>query len=189
MLLAHRRDVARGMVCGVPWRGMSCGYVGVNDGWRQVKATGMVTEPSNEARNGNIALTGEVDVAACPHPSADVAEFVIVLAFGMGPAEAAQRGRMSLASAFDRVQASYVREWLRFHEHTVGPRTSDGTHTLEESRQSAARTLAVHAPDSTFASDRSKRPRRDRRTKTPLRLPGTAVDLYGTNPPALALPH
>ncbi|HEX9483841.1 MAG TPA: glycoside hydrolase family 15 protein [Gemmatimonadaceae bacterium] len=187
MLFAQRLDVALAMVCDVPWRGMSCGYVGVNDGWRQVKATGMVTEPSNEARNGNIALTGEVDVAACPHPSADVAEFVIVLAFGMGPAEAAQRGRMSLASAFDRVQASYVREWLRFHEHTVGPRTSDGTQTLEESRQSAARTVAVHAHESTFASDRSKRPRRDRRTKTPLRLPDSVVDLYGMSAAVLAI--
>src|SRR5260221_7485119 len=168
---------------------MSCRYVGVNGGWSQVKATGMVTEPSNEARNGNIALTGEVDVGACPHPSADVAEFVIVLAFGMGPAEAAQRGRMSLASAFDRVQASYVREWLRFHEHTVGPRTSDGTQTLEESRQSAARTVAVHAHESTFASDRSKRPRRDRRTKTPLPLPDIVVDLSGMNAAVLAIPQ
>jgi len=75
------------------WQAASCGYVGVNDGWRQVRASGHLTELYTEARDGNIALTGEIQLAKCRRASDDPAraEFVIALAFGTGPAEAAQR--------------------------------------------------------------------------------------------------
>src|SRR5258708_20944562 len=166
MLFARRQDVALAMACDAGWRTMSCGYVGVNDGWRQVKADGLLAEPSNEARNGNIALTGEVDLSACARPAPDIAEFVLVLAFGLGPAEAAQRGRMSLASSFERVEASYIREWSRFHEHTVVPRAATTDATPEESRQVAPPHLAGPAHGSTQAHSPPTKPaRRDRRTR------------------------
>ena len=189
MLFARRQEVALALACDAGWTAMSCGYVGVNDGWRQVKADGYLSEPCSDVRDGNIALTGEVDLAACNRLREDVAEFVLVLAFGLGPAEAAQRGRMSLASSFERVQASYIREWARFHEHTIGPRSvgSDAT-TPEESRQSAARDLAVHANSSTYAhNQKAKRSRGERRKQTPVSLPESVVDLYRVSAAILAV--
>ena len=188
MLFARRQEVALALACDAGWAAMSCGYVGVNDGWRQVKTDGYLAEPCHEARNGNIALTGEVNLAACRRLGGDVAEFVLTLSFGLGSAEAAQRGRMSLASAFERVQASYLREWARFHEHTVGPRASgNGTTTPELSRQSAERELAVHAHGSTHAHEAAKRPRRERRKRTTVDLPDSVIDLYRMSAAILAI--
>ena len=187
MLFAKRQEIALALACDAGWTATSCGYVGVNDGWRQVRADGFLSEPSAEARNGNIALAGEVDVAASARPSSEVAEFVVVLAFGLGAAEAAQRARMSLASAFDRVKASYIREWMRFHEHTVGPRASDGVATPEESRQTAARDLASHADESTYVHTTQRSKRSERRRQTPMVLPESVVDLYRTSAAILAI--
>jgi len=190
MLFARRQEVALALACDAGWRATSCGFVGVNDGWRQVKSSGFLNEPSHEARNGNIALTGEVNLATCARPSEDVAEFVIVLAFGLGAAEAAQRGRMSLASSFDRVQASYIREWTRFHEHTVGPRAAanGGATTPEVSRQSAERDLAAHAHDSTHAHEPvPKRSKPERRKRPQIELPASVVDLYRMSAAVLAI--
>lgn len=189
MLFARREQVALALACDVGWSAMSCGYVGVNDGWRQVKTDGFLSEPSPEARNGNIALTGEVNLAACPRIGNAVAEFNLVLAFGLGPAEAAQRGRMSLASSFERVQASYIREWVRFHEHTIGPRSQDNGATMpEQSRQMAARELAAHAHGSTHVhAVKAKRAVGERRKKTPVHLPDSVVDLYRMSAAILAI--
>ena len=192
MLFAQRQEVALALACDAGWRAMSAGYVGVNDGWQQVKTSGHLADPCSGVRDGNIALTGEVDLVACSRPSEDVAEFVMVLAFGLGPAEAAQRGRMSLASAFERVQSSYIREWARFHEHTVGPRAdSDGVTTPEVSRQLAERDLAAHAHGNTHAheptSKRLKPARPERRKHWSIDLPDSVIDLYRMSAAVLAV--
>jgi glucoamylase len=189
MLFARRQDVALALACDIEWNAMSCGFVGVNDGWRQVKTDGYLSDQCHEVRAGNIALTGEVNLAACPRRPDGAAEFVLVLALGLGPAEAAQRARMSLASSFERVQASYIREWSRFHEHTIGPRSiGSATTTPEQLRQSAVRDLAVHAHGSTHAHDQKlKRPSEERRKQTPVDLPESVVDLYRMSAAILAV--
>jgi glucoamylase len=189
MLFARRQDVALALSCDAGWSAMSCGYVGVNDGWRQVKEHGYLAEPCPEVRAGNIALTGEVNLAGALRPQPEVAEFVVVLAFGLGPAEAAQRSRMSLASSFQLVQDSYTREWTRFHEHTVGPRLSNADSTMpEQARQTAARDLASLAHGSTHAHrETPKRPKGERRRKPPITLPDSVVDLYRMSAAILAI--
>jgi glucoamylase len=190
MLFARRQDVSLALTCDVGWREASCGYVGVNDGWKQVHAVGHLAERYTEARDGNIALTGEVHLAHCRRETDDVAaaEFVLALAFGTGAPEAAQRARMTLASSFERIQSSYVRNWTRYHEHTHGPAMSPGKGvTPEEWRRTAARDLAVHAHHSTHVHDDRKRPARDRRKRTPIDLPESVVDLYRMSAAVLAI--
>ncbi|MES2179735.1 MAG: glycoside hydrolase family 15 protein [Gemmatimonadota bacterium] len=189
MLFARRREVALALACDADWTAMHCGYVGVNDGWRQIRSTGQLSDASAEARDGNVALCGEVNLARASLAHANVAEFLIVLSFGLGPAEAAQRARMSMASSFERVRASYVRGWTRFHEHTIGPRAvSDDARTPEESRQDAARDLAVHADESTRAHvPTGDRPKRERRKRTPVDLPESVLDLYRMSAAILAI--
>ncbi len=189
MLFARRHDVALALACDTGWTATSCGYVGVNDGWRQVKQRGHLFDPCAGVRDGNVALTGEVRLGENRRQGdrPDRAEFMMVLAFGLGPAEAAQRARMTLASSFERIQASYIREWEHFHEHTIGPRHADGDVTPEQARRSAARDLAAHAHGSTHAHEAAGARVRERRRRAPVELPSSVVDLYRMSAAILAI--
>jgi glucoamylase len=189
MLFARRGQVSLALACDAGWRATSCGYVGVNDGWRQVRAAGFLTDRFTEARDGNVALTGEIDLAEArvQHDGA-VAECMLALAFGSGPAEAAQRARMTLASHFDGIERSYVRGWTHFHQQTAGPvpSTEEAMHP-EATRQAAERDLAAHAHRSTRPHMTTrKHPPRERRNRTPVELPTSVVDLYHTSAAILA---
>jgi glucoamylase len=189
MLFAQRADVSLAVMCDAGWRAASAGYVGVNDGWRQVRTAGHLTDLFTEARNGNVALTAEVRLGERRREDDDasVSEFIVALAFGGGPAEAAQRARMTLASQFDRIQASYVRNWARFHEHTHGPATPGKTTTPEESRRRATRELAALAHDSTHAHEAKRKRKTERRRHTPVEMPESVVDLYRMSSAVLAI--
>jgi len=188
MLFAQRQGVAMALSCSTGWSAASCGFVGVNDGWRQVRAAGRLTELYTEARDGNVALAGEVELHSDTRDRSDVeATVVIALGFGAGAAEAAQRTRMTLASQFDRVVASYLRAWTRFHEHTRGPAIPGHFVTPEESRRAAARELAVHAHQSTVAHEPRTAPPRERRRRSRIQLPESVVDLYRTSAAVLAI--
>jgi glucoamylase len=113
---------------------------------------------------------------------------MIALAFGSGPAEAAQRARMTLASHFEGIERSYVRGWTDFHQQTVGPAPSaeEAMHP-ESTRQAAERELASRAHGSTRAHlTTRKRPPRDRRNRTPVELPASVLDLHHTSAAILA---
>jgi glucoamylase len=188
MLFAQRQGVALALSCSSGWSAASCGFVGVNDGWRQVRAAGRLTELYSEARDGNVALAGEVVLQPDGRAAGDVeATVVIALGFGSGPAEAAQRARMTLASQFERVVASYLRGWTRFHEHTRGPALPGHFVTPEESRRAAARELAVHAHQSAVPHEPRTAPYRERRRRARIQLPESVVDLYRASAAVLAV--
>ncbi len=188
MLFARRSDVSLALMCDVGWTAASAGYVGVSDGWRQVRKAGFLTDLYTEARDGNIALTAEVQLGEHRRDGDPaVSEFVVALAFGGGPAEAAQRARMTLSSQFERIEASFVRNWTRFHEHTHGPVHSGGMATPEESRRRASRELAAHAHESTHAHATTPPRKAERRKRTPVELPESVVDLYRMSAAVLAI--
>lgn len=188
MLFAQRQGVALALCCSAGWSAASCGFVGVNDGWRQVRAAGRLTELYSEARDGNVAVAGEVELHPGTRDGNDTeAVVVIALGFGSGPAEAAQRARMTLASQFERVVASYLRGWTRFHEHTRGPAIPGHFVTPEESRRAAARELAVHAHQSTVPHEPRTAPYRERRRRARIQLPESVVDLYRASAAVLAV--
>jgi glucoamylase len=188
MLFAQRQGVAMALCCSAGWSAASCGFVGVNDGWRQVHAAGRLTELYSEARDGNVALAGEIELHPATRDRNETeATVVIALGFGSGPAEAAQRARMTLTSRFDRVLSSYLRAWTRFHEHTRGPALPGHFVTPEESRRAAARELAVHAHQSTVVHEPRLAPSRERRRRPRVQLPESVVDLYRTSAAVLAV--
>lgn len=192
MLFAQRGDVSLALSCSSGWLLRTCGFVGVNDGWRQLRANGRIVNAYTEARHGNIALTGEVDLASGSRVERDedtgderiVSEFTIALGFGASPAEAAQRVRMSLASTFERVEQSYVSEWLRFHERTLGPVPGESATQPEATRRTAARELATEArPNGSgaAASGDAQDPARHR-----VDIPASVLDLYRMSAAVLA---
>jgi glucoamylase len=105
MLFAERNAAALALACSTPFSAMSCGYVGTSDGWQDVSEHKRLTWFYPEAPDGNIALTGQIDLAASS------GNFVLALAFGRNAAEAGQRARRALMQDFDSVLNDYVNEW------------------------------------------------------------------------------
>ena len=105
MLFAQRERVSLALACSTPFRKMSCGYVGVSDGWQDISANKKMTWEYSAAPNGNIALTAELDIAG------NDGECVTALAFGRTPDEAGQQARNGLLKDFDGVQQAFVEGW------------------------------------------------------------------------------
>jgi glucoamylase len=110
MLFAHREDTALAFACSVPWRQMSVGFVGTSDGWRDLSNNFRMTNNYTRAENGNIALTGQIDLNACG------GEFVLALGFGGIWAEAGQQVRASLLDQYEELRGHYVRHWKEWQD-------------------------------------------------------------------------
>lgn len=104
MLFAERDGYALAFACSVPWRKMSAGFVGYSDGWQDVSRNFRMTAEYVEARNGNVALTGEVDLT---HGG----EFLLAIGFGGIWSEAGQQALSSILDGFDCAQSQYMRHW------------------------------------------------------------------------------
>ena len=65
MLFARRGGHALALACSAPWVRGSAGYVGASDGWEDLSRHKQLTCAYDRAEEGNVALTGEVDLAAC----------------------------------------------------------------------------------------------------------------------------
>jgi glucoamylase len=108
MMFAQRGDTTLALACSIPFIGVSCGYVGVSDGWQDLRAHGRMTWFYSKAERGNIALTAEIDLPACH------GEFVLALGFGRNAPSAAHHARTSLLEDFDSLRDRYVREWEEY---------------------------------------------------------------------------
>jgi glucoamylase len=161
MLFARRGETALAVACSPQWRVRSCGYVGASDGWQQVHRSGHLDAPYHEALDGNIALTAEIDLAACGHPGEPAAgdngqaEFVVALAFGRSAAEAGQNARMTLASPFCQIERTFVDQWMDFHARAGRKRQPENGDRPDLYRMSTA-LIAAHedkrAPGGIIAS-------------------------------------
>jgi glucoamylase len=107
MLFCARMGVtgAAAVACSTPWLTRSVGFVGTSDGWQDLSQHKKMLWRYRRAENGNIALTGEVNLAASG------GEFVISLGFGIRPAAAATQALMSLQAPFEEIEAHYVKGW------------------------------------------------------------------------------
>ena len=113
MLFAERGATALALACSAGFGGMSCGYVGVSDGWQDINQHHRMTWFYTQANDGNIALMGEIDVKACG------GTFVLSLAFGQDDAEAGLRARAALLRDFDEATQSYIHEWQQFQKRCL----------------------------------------------------------------------
>jgi glucoamylase len=96
---------ALAFVCSVPWKKMLVGFAGYSDGWQDLSHNFQLTNQYQRAENGNVALTGEIDLAACG------GEFVLALGFGTIWAEAAEQARACLLDDYDALFHDYVAQW------------------------------------------------------------------------------
>ncbi len=110
MFLAERDGTALALASSAPWRKMSVGFVGSSDGWQDLSAHFQMDWEYQRAENGNIACTGEIDLAACN------GEFVLALGFGGIWSEAGQQVRSSLFEDYDELRHHYVRHWKAWQD-------------------------------------------------------------------------
>ena len=109
-----------------PWRSRrrrrglarSVGFVGFSDGWQQLQASKRLDHTYARAENGNVAVTGEIDLVSCD------GTFVMALGFGPTAMEAGQHARITLLEDFDETQAEYVRAWRAWHARLLRRRAA-----------------------------------------------------------------
>lgn len=119
MLFAGRNGVSLALACSAPWLKRSAGYVGESDGWQDLHRHKQMTWSYDRAENGNVALTGEIDLQTCE------GEFILALGFGLNPAEAGQRVLASLLPGFEAARSAYVHEWQDWQK-TIQPLEIEG---------------------------------------------------------------
>ena len=127
MLFAQRESVCLALASSAPWRGRSVGFVGYSDGWQDIRRGHGMQWSYDRAENGNVALTGEIDLTACN------GELTLALGFGASPAEAGNRALASLSDGFEHARDDYVAEWT-----ALQGRLDPGTGLSDLARLSAA---------------------------------------------------
>ena len=105
MLFAEHDGAALAFGCSKPWIKMSAGFVGYSDGWQDLSKNFRMAWEYSRAENGNVALTGEIDLQACG------GEFVLALGFGGIWSEAGQQVRSSLQESYEHLRTHYVMHW------------------------------------------------------------------------------
>jgi glucoamylase len=119
MLLAEGNRNALALASSAPWLARSAGFVGASDGWQDLARHKRMTWRYERAENGNIALTGEIDLKA----AAD--GVILALGFGRRAEEAAHHALASLHDGFQAAQEECVASW-RAWQATLPQITADG---------------------------------------------------------------
>jgi len=105
MLFAEREGNALALACSAPWIKRSAGFVGASDGWQDLYRHKQMTWTYQRAENGNVALTGEIDLSRVEE------SVILALGFGRNPAEAGYRVLASLQAGFEAARSDYEDEW------------------------------------------------------------------------------
>ena len=106
ILTAEKDGIWLALAATVPFSRLSCGYVGQSDGWTDLSSDYRMKWEFGRATDGNIALTGELDLG-------DRREFTMGLAFGDGLHNAATTLLESLATPFVEHRERYADQWNR----------------------------------------------------------------------------
>ena len=134
VLSAQRGEIALSLLCSIPWLKRSVGFVGASDGWQDVYQHGQMLWEYRRAEDGNVALTGEIDLVTCN------GEFTLALGFGLTPAEASLRARISLDDGFESACDAYIKEWRDWQKKLLPPPSSLDANNLYRTSAAVLRT-------------------------------------------------
>jgi glucoamylase len=110
LLFAQRDALAVAVACSAGWRARSAGFVGTSDAWNDLRENGRMTWQYDRAEDGNVALAGEIDLAACE------GTFVIAIGFGADPDTAAVHARSALISPYDDIERRFAEPWVAWQQ-------------------------------------------------------------------------
>jgi glucoamylase len=106
ILIAERKGTWLALAATVPFSRVSCGYVGRSDGWTDLHDNFQMDWEFDHAPDGNIALTGELDLSG-------TREFTLGLAFGNSRHHAVSTLLQSLSTPFGEHLKRYAEQWKR----------------------------------------------------------------------------
>lgn len=106
LLMARKEQTWLAMGATAPFARTSCGFVGTSDGWTDLHDGFVMDWEFDTASDGNVALTGEVDVSKTK-------DFTLGVAFGNTEHNAIATLMQSLALPFDEHLADYKAQWER----------------------------------------------------------------------------
>ena len=111
LLLAWKGSwaLAMGATCG--FSRVSCGFVGESDGWRDLTDNFAMDWEFGSATNGNIALTGELNLLNAAFDGG--LEFDLAIGFGEGLHTAMQSTVTSLITPFEKHRERFIEQWQR----------------------------------------------------------------------------
>ncbi len=120
-LTAHKDGVWLALGCTTKFLRTSCGYVGSTDGWQDISANLKMDYEFRAATNGNIALTGEIDLRKGY-------AFTVGVAFGRELNRAVTTLFQSMANSFVEHRTRFTEQWERacHHFHPLEKWSSDG---------------------------------------------------------------
>ncbi len=120
-LTAHKNGNWVALGASAPFVKRSCGYVGTTDGFQDIRHNLTLTNQFATAVDGNIALTGEIDLR---HGYS----FTIGLGFGRTLHRAVTTLFQSLGKPFEEHRARFVEQWDRSarHMHPLEKWSCDG---------------------------------------------------------------
>jgi glucoamylase len=134
MFLAEHDGTALALACSAPWKKMSVGFVGVSDGWQDLSTHFEMQWEYQRAENGNIACTGEIDLAACQ------GEFILALGFGAIVTEAGQQVRSTLLEDYADLRRHYVFHWQNWQNTLIKLDVPERPHDLYRASTAVLRT-------------------------------------------------
>jgi glucoamylase len=126
VLLAAKNGISLVMAASCGFSRASCGYVGSSDGWQDLMDNFRMDWEFGSAPDGNIALTGEIDLGV--HR-----EFVVAISLGEGHHAALTSALGAVTAPFDDSLKRFIAQWHR-------AATPDG---LKGAAQDAGRLLQI----------------------------------------------
>src|SRR5262249_39974051 len=112
VLTAHKGQTWMGLASTAPFLRCSCGYVGATDGWQDLSDNFQLDWEFDSAADGNIALTGEIDLAK-GH------EFLLGLAFGESLHKTLVTLAQTLGVPFEHHREHFLEQWQRSGDHML----------------------------------------------------------------------
>ena len=106
VLTAHKGSTWLVLAASVPFLHCSCGYAGTTDGWQDLAHNFRMDWEFDCAPDGNIALTGELDIRQSR-------EFVLALAFGDSLHHALVTIAQALGTSFADHRTRFIEQWQR----------------------------------------------------------------------------
>ena len=110
MFFAEHGGATLALASSAPWKKRSVGFVGASDGWQDLSRNFEMEWEYDRAENGNIAFTGEVDLAACN------GEFLLALGFGAIWTEAGQQSRSTLFEDYEEIRRHFSLQWSNWQK-------------------------------------------------------------------------
>ena len=112
VLTAHKGGTWLVLAASVPFLRCSCGYVGTTDGWQDLAHNFRMDWEFDCAPDGNIALTGELDIRQSR-------EFVLALAFGDSLHHALVTVAQALGTSFADHRTRFIEQWQHAGHHLL----------------------------------------------------------------------